>query len=173
VGRKQNAEPRWLLPVICTGGGITKREIGAIRIQESQSYVQIKATHADKFFATVGPNGDIEKGIRIAPVNGEPDLDSRPAPDERPRKPYEKKPFKARPRRDDADRPATEAAGKWTPPGKPKDDGPAKPKGAGFETRPRGAGYGGKPKPGGGYKGKPKPGGGYKGGPNKARRKPD
>jgi ATP-dependent RNA helicase DeaD len=189
VGRKQNAEPRWLLPVICTGGGITKREIGAIRIQETESFVQIKATHAEKFFATVGPNGDIEKGIRIAPVDGEPDLDSRPAPEERPRKTFEKKPFekkpfkdggapekkpfKARPRRDDADRPATDAAGKWTPPGKPKGDGPARPKSGGFETRPRGAGYGGKPKPGGGYKGKPKPGGGYKGGPNKTRRKPD
>src|SRR5690606_26686960 len=28
VGRRQNAEPRWLIPMLCRTGGITKREIG-------------------------------------------------------------------------------------------------------------------------------------------------
>jgi ATP-dependent RNA helicase DeaD len=32
AGRKRNAEARWLLPMICRRGGVTKKDIGAIRI---------------------------------------------------------------------------------------------------------------------------------------------
>ncbi len=37
VGRKHRAEPRWLLPMICKAGHITKREVGAIKILEAES----------------------------------------------------------------------------------------------------------------------------------------
>ena len=42
VGRKQKAEPRWLLPLICKAGGITKRDVGSIRISETESRFEIR-----------------------------------------------------------------------------------------------------------------------------------
>ena len=32
IGRRQNADPRWILPLLCRRGHITKNEVGAIRI---------------------------------------------------------------------------------------------------------------------------------------------
>src|SRR3546814_13152001 len=40
VGRRQKADARWLLPPLCRRGHITKREVGAIRLGESETYVQ-------------------------------------------------------------------------------------------------------------------------------------
>jgi len=92
VGRKQNAEPRWLLPMLCTAGNITKREIGAIKMQENETYVQLTANRADQFMDAVGPTGVLEKGIRISRLDGAPDMvdDARGGPFQG------KKPFGAR-----------------------------------------------------------------------------
>src|SRR5690606_14194262 len=49
VGRKQNAEPRWLIPMLCRTANLTKREIGAIRMQPEETFVQISADSADAF----------------------------------------------------------------------------------------------------------------------------
>ena len=49
VGRRQNAEPRWLLPLICRRGHITRNEIGAIRVGQHESWVQIPRNIAPKF----------------------------------------------------------------------------------------------------------------------------
>src|SRR3546814_4751471 len=49
VGRRQKADARWLLPLLCRRGHITKREVGAIRIGESETYVQIPRIAAKKF----------------------------------------------------------------------------------------------------------------------------
>ncbi|TGV29279.1 ATP-dependent RNA helicase, partial [bacterium M00.F.Ca.ET.168.01.1.1] len=46
VGRRQNAEPRWLIPMLCRTGGISKREIGAIKMQPEETFVQIAADWA-------------------------------------------------------------------------------------------------------------------------------
>ena len=32
IGRSQNADPRWILPLLCRRGHITRNEVGAIRI---------------------------------------------------------------------------------------------------------------------------------------------
>jgi ATP-dependent RNA helicase DeaD len=32
IGRRQNADPRWILPLLCRRGHVTRNEIGAIRI---------------------------------------------------------------------------------------------------------------------------------------------
>jgi ATP-dependent RNA helicase DeaD len=32
IGRRQNADPRWILPLLCRRGHITRNDIGAIRI---------------------------------------------------------------------------------------------------------------------------------------------
>ncbi len=49
IGRKQNADPRWILPLLCRRGHITRNEIGAIRIGHDETYVQIPKTVAEKF----------------------------------------------------------------------------------------------------------------------------
>ena len=41
-GRDKNAEPRRLLPMLCNAGGITKDDIGAIRIRQSESFVAMR-----------------------------------------------------------------------------------------------------------------------------------
>lgn len=53
VGRRQSAEPRWILPLICRRGHITRNEIGAIRVGPDESWFQIPRTIAAKFAETV------------------------------------------------------------------------------------------------------------------------
>jgi len=49
IGRRENAEPRWILPLICRRGHITRNEIGAIRISQNETYFQIPRAISDKF----------------------------------------------------------------------------------------------------------------------------
>jgi ATP-dependent RNA helicase DeaD len=49
IGRERNADPRWLLPLICRAGDVTKSEIGAIRIFDRDSRFEVAADFADKF----------------------------------------------------------------------------------------------------------------------------
>ncbi len=41
AGRRHNADPRWLLPVICRYGHVGRNDIGAIRIAASDSYFEV------------------------------------------------------------------------------------------------------------------------------------
>ncbi len=65
VGRKQKAEPRWLLPLICRTGGITKRDVGSIRILETESHFEITPRCAERFAAALPRSGTIDGSIRI------------------------------------------------------------------------------------------------------------
>ena len=49
IGRNQNADPRWILPLLCRRGHITKKDIGAIRIGPSETFVQVPRAISDKF----------------------------------------------------------------------------------------------------------------------------
>jgi ATP-dependent RNA helicase DeaD len=53
VGRKNNADPKWLIPLLCRLGGITKQEIGAIRIFDRETKFEIAAHAAERFAAAV------------------------------------------------------------------------------------------------------------------------
>jgi ATP-dependent RNA helicase DeaD len=53
VGRNANADPRWLLPLICRRGHITKRDVGAIRIFADETRFEIPNTIAAKFAAAL------------------------------------------------------------------------------------------------------------------------
>jgi ATP-dependent RNA helicase DeaD len=61
LGRNKNAEARWLLPMICRRGHVTKREIGAIRIFERESRFQITGEWADRF-EQAAAKGDSDGG---------------------------------------------------------------------------------------------------------------
>ena len=49
VGHTGRAEARWLLPKICEAGGITKDSIGAIRVKQDETFVQILESQAGRF----------------------------------------------------------------------------------------------------------------------------
>ena len=49
IGRSQNADPRWILPLLYRRGHVTRGEIGAIRIGQAETYFQIPRTLAAKF----------------------------------------------------------------------------------------------------------------------------
>ena len=72
VGRAGRAEARWLLPKICDAGGITKDGIGAIRVQEDETFVQIAVGYAPRF----GEGIELEPGVTLRRIAGEPNLDA-------------------------------------------------------------------------------------------------
>ncbi len=53
IGRNRNADPRWLVPLICKAGNISKAEIGTISIAERDTQFQILAEIADQFATAV------------------------------------------------------------------------------------------------------------------------
>ncbi len=70
-GRNKNAEARWILPMICRRGHVTKNEIGAIRIFERETRFQIAGTVVEQFEAVAakggGDGGNIERLGEDAP----------------------------------------------------------------------------------------------------------
>jgi ATP-dependent RNA helicase DeaD len=65
VGRKHTAEARWLLPALIKGGDLQKSDIGAIRIQENQTFFEIAPESADKFMEALGPSRKLEKSMSV------------------------------------------------------------------------------------------------------------
>ena len=119
VGRAQSAEPRWLIPMICKAGGINKRQIGTIKIDQRETHVEIDAASLDGFLAHLGEDGRLEKNIRVINVGHDaPQRAQRN--DERPRHEERARPAKAKPPRK-KDKKRADAP----PPGKKKSWHPA------------------------------------------------
>ncbi len=74
VGHDDRAEPRWLLPLVCRTGGVDKDSIGAIRIQQGESFVELAEGAVEGFMKALGPNGEMEKDVSARLVEGEPDF---------------------------------------------------------------------------------------------------
>nr|WP_298685453.1 DEAD/DEAH box helicase [uncultured Dongia sp.] len=64
VGRENNADPKWLIPLICRRGHITKREIGFIKIFDKETKFEITADAAGRFMSAVEKSGDQEISIK-------------------------------------------------------------------------------------------------------------
>jgi ATP-dependent RNA helicase DeaD len=67
VGHQKNADPKWLLPLICRRGHVTKNEIGAIKIMERESRFEIVAEAAERFATALRRSDD--EDIRIEPAD--------------------------------------------------------------------------------------------------------
>ncbi len=79
IGRKKNADPKWLLPMLCRRGKITKADIGAIRIFDRETKIEIAAGVADAFGANcAGPGADDLRIERAAAPTPEQQAGSRP-----------------------------------------------------------------------------------------------
>lgn len=178
VGRNDRAEPRWLLPMLCRMGDISKDDIGAIRVQETETFVELKDKSVAGFLKALGPDMSLEEGAVLTKLDHVPDtsrpprFDKGPKPGGKPRggmasnrrkplddlggdprrAPKEKKEWKDKKPKHDPD-----VVSDFK--GKPKPAGKAKPR---YDDKPAGK-PAGKPKydskPGGKPKGAPKPAG--------------
>jgi ATP-dependent RNA helicase DeaD len=121
AGRFNNADPRWLIPLICRLGHITKKEIGAIRIFDRETKFEIVATAARAFITAVEKANDPE--VSIAAAGGPPQGERRP---DRPEGGDRRPPHKGPPK----------GAGPGGPGGKPPYKPPYKKAGAPSGDRP-------------------------------------
>jgi ATP-dependent RNA helicase DeaD len=99
-GRADAVSPKYLLPMICKAGGLTKDDIGAIRIAETESYIEIKESSVPALLEAIGPQMQVEKGKILTQLDTPPDV---PEPKRGARKrpfgktqPPKGKPFKER-----------------------------------------------------------------------------
>jgi ATP-dependent RNA helicase DeaD len=66
VGRSKNADPKWLIPMICRLGHVTKKDIGSIRIFDRETKFEIAKAVEAKFADAVRATVDDE--IKIEPA---------------------------------------------------------------------------------------------------------
>ncbi len=81
VGRNQRADPRWLLPLLCRRGHITKSEVGVIRIAANETAFEIPRAVAARFQAALrrSEHAEDDGDLRIEPMKGAPRPDPRGA----------------------------------------------------------------------------------------------
>jgi ATP-dependent RNA helicase DeaD len=98
IGRKANAEPRWLLPMLCRRGNITRQDIGAIRIFDRETKFEVAGHAAETFMHNVSRSKGDEGIIQPLKEGGQAPRHER----DDSREPRRDKPFKKDKRRDDA-----------------------------------------------------------------------
>ncbi|MCK0150331.1 DEAD/DEAH box helicase [Marivita sp. S6314] len=125
-GRAADAEPRRILPMVCGAGDLDKDDIGAIRIQQDHSLVQIKESSVARFLNAVGPGMELEKGVTLTKLDKAPEFErggARPGGNRGPkpdRKPYRDGPKPERTPRSDDKQPDRSAAHSTDAPAKAK-----------------------------------------------------
>lgn len=77
VGRNQNADPRWILPLLCRRGHVSRSEIGAIRITAQETLFEVAGAAAARFLEALGRTANEEDGVDIQPVDGNPRDEAR------------------------------------------------------------------------------------------------
>ena len=151
VGRNKRAEPRWMLPLICKAGDITRDDVGSIKIFDDETRFQITAERAAEFAARIAKAGSFERGITISPAGSTPPEPARSGGDDRPppRRPRFDEPTP--PQSADGERAAKPAKRPWAKPDFAKKGTTGKPKPGDFKGK-KSFGATGKPK----YKSKTK-----------------
>ena len=109
LGRNKNAEARWLLPLLCRRGHLTKRDLGAIRVYDRETRFQVAAEAVERFeLAAAKGEGDGGRIRRLEDDAPPPQQSGRGGP-----------PMRQRPPRSDTRPVPVEPAGSdrpWTPP---------------------------------------------------------
>ncbi|AJE48937.1 DEAD/DEAH box helicase [Celeribacter indicus] len=175
VGRSKGAEPRWLLPLLCRAGNLEKSQIGKIRMQDEETFVELRQDALPGFLDRLGADGVLEDGVTVTPLEEAPDTSApRRSPAGRFEKPKGKPRYdkprgngsaeeylseaSEKPRRPKFEKPARKArdaavhgeAKPRKPRQKPAGEKPLGPKGGGFKPRgtaPKPHRKGGKGKP--------------------------
>ena len=66
IGRNHGGDPKWLLPLICRAGGITKRDIGTIRVFDTDTRFEVSREASDAFAAATANTAPNEPRITHA-----------------------------------------------------------------------------------------------------------
>jgi len=61
VGRNDRAEPRWLLPMLFKNGDLERGEVGAIKITDNETFIEIDPKGVERFNKALGANMKLEK----------------------------------------------------------------------------------------------------------------
>jgi ATP-dependent RNA helicase DeaD len=69
IGAKDRADPRWLLPLICRRGGVTRRDVGAIRIGPRETTFEIAGDAAADFALASSATDPRAPHVHIARAN--------------------------------------------------------------------------------------------------------
>jgi ATP-dependent RNA helicase DeaD len=69
IGRTKNADPKWLIPLLCRRGGISKRAIGKIQILARETRVEISHDVSARFAAAVRQPDEQDRNIHIEPLD--------------------------------------------------------------------------------------------------------
>ncbi|WP_102960645.1 DEAD/DEAH box helicase [Mangrovicella endophytica] len=117
VGRRNNADPKWLLPLLCRRGQVSRAEIGAIRIFDSETKVEIAAEAAERFAQAADRDGGDDITITQLSEGGAPGKETRR---DGPAHARGKKPFRKGPHAGPAGKPGDKAAAKFDKPRRPK-----------------------------------------------------
>ena len=74
IGRRQNADVRWILPLLCRRGHVTKNEVGAIKIGQQETMFDVPRAVATRFAAAVArtTKEDPDDGILIEAMAASP-----------------------------------------------------------------------------------------------------
>ena len=98
VGRRNNADPKWILPLLCRRGKITRDEIGAIKIYDRETKFEIAESVAKRFAAAAGLSEGDDIAIATADSRNEPVKGDGKRPFGKPggRKPFHRKTTDAR-----------------------------------------------------------------------------
>ncbi len=95
IGRKRNADPKWLLPMLCRKGDISRQHIGVIRIFDHETQFEVDDAVAAQFCANMRrPGGEPIKIERLQEAGGRSETrpkSERDAPSPRARAPREGK----------------------------------------------------------------------------------
>lgn len=76
IGRRDNADPRWLVPIICRRGGVTKADIGSIRIFDRDTRFEISGAAAARFAEAIARGAPGEEPS-IEPASAKPGVQER------------------------------------------------------------------------------------------------
>ncbi|WP_374596724.1 DEAD/DEAH box helicase [Sphingosinicella sp.] len=78
MGRRQNADPRWVLPLLCRRGHVSRSEIGAIRITANETLFEVQQTAAARFLNMVRSTANqSDDDVEIVPIEGQPREEAR------------------------------------------------------------------------------------------------
>lgn len=83
LGHKHRADPRWLLPMICRAGHVTKKEVGAIKIFQNETRFEIDGAHAERYAEIIRRDGSGEDKVTITVLDARGGKTPPPPSDER------------------------------------------------------------------------------------------
>jgi len=104
IGREQSAEPRWILPMLCRWGHVSKGDVGAIKIQQTETHVELAPGSVEKFLNAVGPSMTVEKTIKVTRLDGGPNSSPANKPGSYAKRPAGNREPRREPRRDELPR---------------------------------------------------------------------